>query len=185
MDSNYPDSFPGESDTEYENRKWKESRASVGLLFGIASFIFFTLKMAVIFGIYFYVGFIFSQKLLVQETSKSKIWTVAILFTYVIFCIIYFFKGTVIGLRTKNNKLWILPWVVCVLICCIIPAVIAKALVSAMFDFTEQQGVFYNVLTWGTFIFSALYIYDVYQFKTYGAPRVLYWSYALGLKISL
>ncbi|WP_163394743.1 hypothetical protein [Flavobacterium limi] len=185
MYANYPDAFPGESETDYENRKMEESQAAMGLMFGIASLLFFALKMCAIFGIYFYAGFILSQNLLGEETRQTRILGLALLFTYVIFCIIYFFKGTVIGLRAKSRKLWILPWAFCVMICCIIPAIVVKAVVSSMFDYGEQQGAFYFGLTWGAFILCSLYMYGIYQFKTHAAPRILYWSYALGLRVSL
>ena len=175
--------LPGETDEEYEFRTRKESQAAMGLMFGIASLLFFALKISVIVGIYFYAGFVLSQKLLVQETRQFRILGLALLFTYLIFCFIYFFKGTLIGLRAKNNRLWILPWSFCVLICCIIPALVVKATLSSMFNYNEKQGAFYIGLTWGAFIFCSLYMYGIYQFKTHAAPRVLYWSYALGYRV--
>lgn len=163
------DALPGETDEEYEVRARKESQAAMGLMFGIASLLFFVLKIAVIVGISFYAGFVLSQNLLGEETRQFRILGFALLFTYLIFCIIYFFKGTVIGLRAKNNNLWILPWAFCVLISCIIPALVLKAIVSSMFDYGEQQGAFYIGLTWGAFIICSLYIYGIYQFKTHAA----------------
>ena len=180
-----PDMDPGESEQEYEARKNEESKSATGLMFGIAGVFIFVLKMAAIFGMFFYAGFLLSQKLWEEETNNFKFWVFSLLFTYLLFCIIYFFKGTVIGLREKNRKLWIVPWAFCVLICCIIPAIVVKAVVSSMFDYGEQQGPFYLGLTWGAFICCSLYMYGIYQFKTHAAPRVLYWSYALGLRVSL
>lgn len=180
-----PDIDPSESEQEYEARKNEESKSSIGLMFGIAGVFIFVLKMAAIFGVFFYNGFLLSQKLWGEETNKFKIWGFSLLFTYLIFCIIYFFKGAIIGLQAKNRKLWILPWVICVLICCIIPAFIVKSFVAGMFNLKERQGILCIGLSWGAFLLFGLYVYDIYKFKTPTVPKILYWSYALGLKVSL
>lgn len=179
-----PDIDPDESEQEYEARKNEESKSATGLMFGIVEVFSFVLKKAAIFGVFFYAGFLLSQKLWGEETNKFKIWGFSLLFTYLIFCIIYFFKGTIIGLRAKNLKLWILPWVICVLLCCIVPAFIVKSLVAGMFNLTERQGILCLGFSWGAFLLFSLYIYSIYQFKTAVAPKILYWSYAWGLKVS-
>lgn len=185
MNWNNPDADPGESEVEYIARKREESDATIGLMFVVVEGFIFFLKIAAIFGMFFYAGFLLSQKFWGEETDKFKIWSFSLLFTYLIFCIIYFFKGTIIGLQAKNRKLWILPWVICVLICCIIPAFIVKSFVAGMFNLTERQSILCIRLSWGAFILFSLYVYGIYQFKTPTVPKILYWSYALGLKVSL
>lgn len=185
MNWNNPDADPGESEDEYIAKKREESDSATGLLFVVVEGFIFVLKIAAIFGIFFYAGFLLSQKFWGNETDKFKICGLSLLFTYFIFCIIYFFKGTIIGLQAKNRKLWILPWVICVLICCIIPALIVKSFVAGMFNLTERQSILCIGLSWGAFILFSLYVYGIYQFKTPTVPQILYWSYALGLKVSL
>ena len=185
MNRNNPYADPGESEDEYIAKKREESDSATGLMFVVVGGIILALKIAVIFGTFFYAGFLLSQKFWGEETDKFKIWGISLLFTYLIFCIIYFFKGTIIGLHAKNRKLWILPWVLCVLICCIIPALIVKSFVAGMFNLTERQSILCIVLSWGAFILFSLYVYGIYQFKTPTVPKILYWSYALGLKVSL
>jgi hypothetical protein len=184
MSWNNPDAYPGESEQEYEARKNKESQSATGIMFGIAGVFIFVLKMTALFGVFFYGAFLLSQKLWGEETNKFKIWGFSILFTYLIFCIIYFFKGTIIGLRASKRKLWILPWIICVLLCCIVPSFIVKSLVAGMFNATERQGILCIGFSWGAFLLFSLYIYSIYQFKTPTAPKVLYWSYAWGLKLA-
>lgn len=184
MNWNNPDAYPDESEDEYTARKNEESKSSVELMLGLCNVFIFILKVASIFGIFFYAGFLLSQKLWGEETTKSKIWEFSILFTYLIFCIIYFFKGTIIGLRAKSRKLWLLPWVLCVLLCCIAPAFIVKSFVAGMFSLKERQGILCLGFSWGAFILFSLYVYAIYKFKTPTAPKILYWSYAWGLKVS-
>ena len=180
-----PDMDPGESEQEYEARKNEESKSATGLMFGIAGVFIFVLKMAAIFGMFFYAGFLLSQKLWEEETNNFKFWVFSLLFTYLLFCIIYFFKGTIIGLRANNRNLWILPWVICVLLCCIVPAFIVKSVVAGMFHVRDRQGMLCVGISWAAFILFSLYVYDIYQFKTPTVPKVLHWSYAWGLKLSL
>lgn len=184
MNWNNIDANSGESEDEYEARKSQESQAATGLMFVVFGVFIFVLKMGAIFGMFFYGGFLLSQKIWGEETSKFKIWGLSLLFTYFIFSIIYFIKGTIIGLRTKNRRLWVLPWAICVFLCCIVPAFIVKSLVVSMFKLTEQQGILCVGLSWGAFILCLLYIYGIYQFKTATAPKILYWSYAWGFKVS-
>ncbi|MFV8326889.1 hypothetical protein [Flavobacterium sp. ZS1P14] len=184
MNWNNPDAYPGESEDEYIARKRGESQSATGIMFVVVEVFIFVLKIAAIFGVFFYTGFLLSKKLWGEETNKFKIWGFSILFTYLIFCIIYFFKGTIIGLQANNRKLWILPWVICVLLCCIVPSFIVKSLVVGMFNPTERQGILCIGFSWGALILFSLYIYGIYQFKTPTATKVLYWSYAWGLKVS-
>lgn len=186
MNWNNPDAYPGESEEEYIARKDEESQASTGLMFTLFGMFFSLLKTSAVFGVFLYAGFLLSQKLLGADAEKLKLWGFALLFTYFIFCIVYFLKGTVIGLRAGKRKLWLLPWVICVLLCCIVPAFIVKSAVSGMFfNLVERQGVWYNGVTWGAFILFSMYTYGIYRFLTPTAPRILYWSYAWGLKVSL
>lgn len=184
MDWNNPDAYPGETEEEYEIRKTGESQAATGLMSGIIKFLLFVLKVGAIFGVFVYAGFLLSLKLWGEGTDNVKIWGFSLLFAYLIFCIVYFLKGTVIGLRRKNRKLWVLPWAICVLLCCIAPAFIIKSVVAGMFSVTERDSIWCIGLSWGAFVLSALYIYSIYQFKTPTTPNILKWSYTLGLKIS-
>lgn len=185
MNWNNPDAYPGESEEEYIARKNGESQSATGLMFVVSKVFIFALKIFAVFGVFLYTGFLLSQKFLGAEADKPKIWVFTLIITYFIFCIIYFLKGTIIGLKANNRKLWILPWAICVLICCIVPAYIVKSLVASLFNPAERQGIWSIGLSWGAFVLFLLYVYGIYQFKTPNAPKILHWSYALGLKISL
>lgn len=183
MNSEYPDAYPGETDEEYIARTRKESKSATGLMFSLASLFLFFLKMAAIFGVFIYAGYLLSQKMLGEETDKFKIWGITLLFTYLIFCVIFFLKGIVIGLRDKNRKLWVLPWVICVFLCCIIPAFLIKSAFGIMFNPVQQQQAWYTVISWIVFILSLLYIYGIYQFKTPNSPCIFNWIFRLGIKV--
>lgn len=180
MNWNNPDAYLGESEEEYTARTNEEVQSSTGILFMLVTLFVFIFKIAVAFGIFIYAGYSLSQKILGEEINKFKICGFTLLFTYLIFCIIYFFKGLIIGLHSKNRKLWILPWVICIVLCCVFPAFVVKTLVIGMFDPTQRQNILCLGLSWGAFILSLVYIYGIYQFKTPPAPRILHWSYALG-----
>ena len=184
MNWNNPDAYPEESEEEYLARKRGESESATGLMFAVVKVFIFVLKAAAVFGVFLYAGFLLSQKLWKEDTDNFKIWGFSLLFTYLIFSIVYFLKGTIIGLRTRKRMLWMLPWSICVLLCCVAPAFIVKSLVAGMFSPTERESIWCIAFSWGAFVLFTLYIYGLYQFKTPTAPNVLRWSYALGLKIS-
>ena len=72
MNWNNPDADPGESEEEYEARKREESEAATGLMFMVVEGFIFVLKIAAIFGMFFYAGFLLSQKFWGVETDKFK-----------------------------------------------------------------------------------------------------------------
>lgn len=181
----YPDAIPGESESDYFARKEDEEQSSEGtadLFGGLISLVFYFAKIAAIFGLFLFTAYRLSDKLLGSEADKLKIWGLTFLFIYLLFCVIFFLKGIIIVLRAKQNKLWILPWSICVLLCCVLPAYMIKSFVTAMFPLTERESFWSVLLSWGAFVFSVLYIYDIYQFKTPNAPRIFKWIFILGFK---
>lgn len=184
MESNEPDSYDGESEEEYLARKREESNVSGGLIAGLFVLLLFCVKIFVIYGAFIYAGFLLARKFLGSETDKVKILGCTVVFTYFILCVIYFFKGTIIGFRARNRNIWILPWVVCVLVCCLPSAFIASGLVASMFSPLHYDNIWYKIISWGVFIISAFCIYNIYAFKTASAPKFLFWSYRLGVKLS-
>lgn len=182
MSWNNPDAHPGESESEYLDRKEAESRSTGNLIGVLVNICFILLKITAVLGLFIFATYFLSEKLLGKEADKFKVWGFTLLFTYLILCIIFFLKGIVIGLRTKGNKLWILPWGICVLLCCITPAYMIKHLVLSMFPLYERKNTWSLTVGWGAFIISTLYIYSLYQFKTPNSPRIFHWIFKLGFK---
>lgn len=184
MDWNNPDAYPGESEEEYIARKEDEQKSESGsnIIYGVASLFFSFVKIVAVLGLFLFTAYFLSQKLFGSEADKLKIWGFTLLFTYLIFCIIFFLKGIIIALRAKRNKLWILPWGICVLLCCIIPAYMIKHFVTAMFPLAERESLLSMLLSWGAFALSALYTYGIYQFKIPTSPRIFHWVFKLGFK---
>lgn len=182
MNSNYPDAYPGETEEEYLIRQEQESKSSVGLIFLISSALYFFLKTGVIYGLFMYAGYLLSQKMWGLETDKVKIWGVTALFAYLILSFVFFLKGAIISLRSKKSPFWMFLWIVCVLPCCVVPAFIVKTAITSMFLITDRDNPWCLGLSWGAFVIVALYVYNIYQFKTPNAPRIFYWSFALGVK---
>nr|WP_294928772.1 hypothetical protein [uncultured Flavobacterium sp.] len=175
---------PNETEEEYRIRKDGESLAATGVMSMLVGFLTFFLKIAAVFGIFIYAGYLLAQKILPEDTGQLNTWILSFLFAYFLFCIVYFLKGIIIGLRAKDKKLWILPWIICILLCCAFPAFIIKSIVAGMFPITKRQDILCIIVSWGAFLFSSFYIYSIYQFKTPSAPKILRWSYALGIKAS-
>ncbi|WP_060873518.1 hypothetical protein [Myroides odoratus] len=173
-----------ETEEEYLNRTDTASTFGVGLLRLLGVLFVIALKFAIIFGLFVLSAYSISKKLVGQEATSFQIWGSTLLITYLLFCFIYFLKGIVIGFRLKRSMLWILPWVVCVLFCCVAPAYIVKTLVLSQFHPSNREELWSVILSWGAFVISLLYIYNMYQFKTPNAPYILRWAFYLGVKVS-
>ena len=141
------------------------------------------LWIAAITGVFIYIAYLLAIKFFDPETEKANVWVFTGLFTYLIYCVIYFFKGICIALRTRGTKWWILPWIICYAACCIVPAFMIYMVFAAMFDFDTHKELWYKVLSWAVFVISLHYLNTIYRFKTPGAPAFTYWSYNLGCRI--
>lgn len=186
MKAKYPDAYPGEREEEYWIRKEEEERQGdrgPEIIPIFLNLFFLLVKIGVVLGLFIFVSHTISQKIFGEEADKLKIWAFTTFFTYLILCLVFFLKGISIGLRNNGSKLWLVPWVICVLLCCILPAYIIKELVTSMFSPAERESMWSVGLRWGAFAISLGYIYGIYQFSTPNAPRILYWSFALGLKL--
>lgn len=188
----YFDAYPGETEQEYlirkeeqaleEQRNYNPSSDPLTWFFKLVKFSF---KVLLVLGVFIYVSYVLSTKVLAPESSKMKVWAFAIAFTYIMLSVIYFLKGIIVGLRARGRILWIVLWILCFITCCVVPAYMVKVLVQGFFPLTEHKETLAVCVSWFTFLVSLAYLNGIYQFTTDSAPRILFWSYAAGLKLSI
>ena len=184
MESHEPDSYPGESEEDYLARKRKEVEITGGLIANLFILALHCIRIIVIYGGFLYAGFFLTKKFLGTETDKAAILAYTLGFTYLILCVVYFLKGTIIGLRAKNRKLWILPWIICILATCIFPAFLVTASVATMFNSVNWDQTWFKIIRWVSFSVTVLIVYNIYAFKTPFAPRFFFWAYKWGVKLT-
>lgn len=168
MKSRYPDAYPGESEQQYWTRKEEEEQQlrqgdkSSEIIQMIFNLFLLLLKIGVVLGIFIFISYSLSKKIFGEEADQLKILGFTVFLTYLILCFVFFLKGIIIGLWTKGRKLWIIPWVICVLVCCIIPAYLAKEFVTVMFQPSEQDSMWSVGLSWGAFVMALWYLDGIY-----------------------
>lgn len=94
--------------------------------------------------------------------------------TYVVLCCFYFLKGLLIALKSRNNQIWVMIWIVCVLMTCVFPAYTLQIIISGLFKSP--------VVSWTLAMIAGLAMYFYYKLKEDGSPLLMRWSYRLGKK---
>ncbi len=185
MSNNYPfDAEPGESEEQYHQRKRAESEAAVGLLMSLARLAYMSIRFGIIYCFFLYAAYQLVIFLWSREIGSWKIAGLTLVFTYLMLCIIYLLKGIMLGLRANKKGWWKVLWVLCVIITCVFPAVLAKTLVLSLFSFHNKQLVSVQLLAWAVGIFAGFYVYNIYQFLTPVVPRIFYWSFVSGVRLT-
>jgi hypothetical protein len=103
-----------------------------------------------------------------------------ILICYLLFALIYFLKGLLIGLRNSGRNSWFVLWMLCVVLTCGAQAVLAQAQLENIFS--SRSIANYELWSWLGAALVGLIIYSHYQFLTNVAPRSVFWSYQFGFR---
>lgn len=101
--------------------------------------------------------------------------------SYLLFALIYFLKGILIGLRNSGRHSWFLLWILCVTLACGVQAVLVQAWLENVFS--NRSIANYALWSWIGAGLVALIIYSHYRFLTNVAPRSVFWSYQFGFRV--
>lgn len=101
-----------------------------------------------------------------------------IIISYLLFALIYFLKGVLIGLRNNGRHSWFLLWILCVTVACGSQAVLVQAWLENVFS--SRSIANYELWSWIGAAIVGLIIYSHYRFLTNVAPRSVFWSYQFG-----
>ena len=101
--------------------------------------------------------------------------------SYLLFALIYFLKGILIGLRNSGRHSWFLLWILCVTLACGVQAVLVQAWLENVFSGRTIAN--YELWSWIGAGLIGLIIYSHYRFLTNVAPRSVFWSYQFGFQI--
>lgn len=181
---NYPhDAEPAETYYEYVERK-KSEEASTNLAVLVFKVMFKTIRAVFVYLPLLYIGYLITSKITLRKSIDDlQNIGLIILFSYFLFAIIYFLKGILIGLKQKRNLLWIALWLLCVAVACVIPALFMQTMVEGLIVPSKRMLTIYQILTWCAGLLFGIYVYTRYKFAIHCAPKIVYWSYSLGLKL--
>lgn len=110
-----------------------------------------------------------------------------IVFTYLLYCLIYFFKGMIIALRTNRIFWWAVIWVVCMILTCGLQIIVTKFALEEILTPRDRPpySEHYELWSWLGGIVMGGIIYKIYDFLADGAPRISAWAYRLGIRFAL
>jgi hypothetical protein len=128
-------------------------------------------------------GYLLTTHIL-QRKDHALAWIgLTLLFAFVLYAIVYFFKGIVIALKSRGNLLWIPVFIVCVSYTCIAPVwIMFDAIEKLMFQLSKEQGA---TLTWLFSFALGGYIYSKYQFLINIAPAFVAPFYQAGINLAV
>lgn len=101
--------------------------------------------------------------------------------SYLLFALIYFLKGVLIGLRNSGRHSWFLLWILCVAVACGTQAVLVQTWLENVFS--SRSIANYELWSWIAGGLVAFIIYSHYRFLTNVAPRSVFWSYQFGFRV--
>ena len=151
----------------------------------ILSAFLFTLKIilkSLVYSPLLFLSWFIAAKLLHDQINKITALGLVLLLSYILYFVIYFFKGVLIALKFNRNFLWIPLFICAVLFTCAIPMYVIFDPINIIIDRYTDANQY--LLTW---IFTAafgLYVYSKYHFLTNIAPVAAYPYYQRGIIIT-
>ena len=148
------------------------------LVLCIAMKLFF--KLIVYLPLWF-VGYMIVTNILGKGDSALGWIGLIALFTLLLYQIVFFIKGIIIGLMNEANFLWIPLFVVCISFTCIFPAWIVYNYIQPILqELSPKSG---GGMSWIGAIAFGIYTYSRYHYLTNIAPVAALPSYQLGISI--
>ena len=161
----------------------RQSRARRGT--GVAGFvtglIFSVLYSAFVYAPLLILGYFVAIATRVSHLYSNDLFIkcgLTIIISYLLFALIYFLKGALIGLRNSGCHSWILLWILSVTVACGTQAVLVQIWLENVFS--DRSIAHYELWSWIGAGLVALIIYSHYRFLTNIAPRSVFWSYQFG-----
>ena len=140
----------------------------------------FILKLIMRFFIYsplVCTGFLITVKIL-DRNASALLWIgIIVLFAYILFQLIYFIKGMIIALFSRNNLLWIPIFLACVGYTCVLPAWFVFEPIHSTVAKLHGNNLIAILLDTA----FGFFIYLKYQFLSPSAPKAAFPFYSAGL----
>ncbi len=123
------------------------------------------------------------QHALRMKESMALFTLLTILFSYLIYCLIFFLKGIMLALKSNGRRYWMLLYVLCIGITCSLPFIFIYQMFASLSEKNPQSGQ--ELTIWGFVIGGVVsYLaYQKYKFLTDIAPRSVFWAYNAGFKV--
>jgi hypothetical protein len=125
----------------------------------------------------FYIIFSFMK----GETSSLMGLGLVILFSLILYFIVYFLKGVIICLKSNNRIIWLLPFIFCVAFTCILPVYIVLDPIGSLVKSSSHSQTEHSTIKWIFSITFGVYVYFRYDFLRNISPSTAFPAYQAGI----
>lgn len=120
-----------------------------------------------------------------KDISSLLGFAVVILVSFILYLLVYFVKGILIGLKSNNKLLWILLFIICVTFTCVLPVYLVFDPISSLVKSSSHSGNPNSILKWIFSLAFGVYVYFRYDFLTNKAPSIAFPAYQAGIDITV
>jgi hypothetical protein len=151
------------------------------ILFAFALTIKLFIKL-IVYSPLIFLSWLITEQLFNTTTNKILSLALILLFTIVLYYMIYFIKGMLIALKYNGNLFWVPLFLILTMLTCALPVwIIFTPLESLIRTYTETNQ---QLLTWICAIAFGFYTYSRYHFLTNIAPSKAFPYYQRGIIIT-
>lgn len=128
-----------------------------------------------------FTGYLISRIFLDRKDSAFSWIGFSLLFAFLLYQLVFFFKGILIGLKAKANILWLPLFLLCAGFTCLLPAYLAYEPVN--YIVLRLKGS--SFMTWFLLVLFGLYVFSRYNFLSDSSPKLAQAAYRAGQNIIL
>lgn len=140
------------------------------------------LLQALVYLPFWFCGYLLSTLLLEKQDSVWAWLITTVIFGVLLYQLLFFIKGIMIGLKDRNNAWWIVLFIICCTFTCIAPAwIVFQNIQPLVANWTTTAS---DTLSWLFSIAFGCWVYSRYHFLTDVAPRAAYPIYQLGINLT-
>ena len=163
----------------YERHRYSDGQMMFNKILFSFVIVFKMILKIIVYSPLLFLSYLITKQILTAQTDKI-IWLALILiFSFILYAVIYFFKGVLIALKFNHKSFWILLFICLIAITCIVPVwIIFNPLQSFINNYTSTNQ---QLLTWIFALAFGVYVYSRYHFLTNIAPNAAYPYYQMGI----
>jgi hypothetical protein len=163
----------------YERRSYSDGQIMFNRILFSFVVVFKTILKIIVYSPLLFLSYLITKQILSAQTEKIIWLALMLIFAFVLYAVIYFFKGVLVALKFNHKSIWILLFICLVTTTCILAVwIIFNPLQDFINNYTSSNQ---QLVTWLFALAFGLYVYSKYQFLTNIAPNIAFPYYQMGI----
>lgn len=163
----------------YERHSYSDGQMMFNKILFSFVIVFKMILKIIVYSPLLFLSYLITKQVLTSQTDKIIWLALMLIFSFILYVVIYFFKGVLIALKFNHKSIWILLFICLVITTCILPVwIIFNPLQDLINNYTTSNQ---QLLTWIFALAFGLYVYSRYHFLTNIAPNAAYPYYQMGI----